>query len=111
MLLSAVTNLSTSPFISQSASVQAVTAPVIDWIGFIIVAVVTMVGAGFVVVMYSLGVRLSAISDDDDATSPMTAKIGSYVCFSFSALVVIIGIVMIVPPFFKFAMHLLNIDA
>ncbi len=82
----------------------------IDWLGFLIVAVTTLVGAGFVVTMYSLGVRLGAVSDDDDARSPRAAKFGSYVCFGFSILTVAAGIVLIVPSFYKFAMHLFGVE-
>jgi len=101
----------------QLASITAMAAaaaskPVIDWMGFVVVAVVTLVGAGFVVVMYSLGVRLTAVSGDDDGTrASLAAKWGAYVSFGFSVLAVVIGIVLIVPPFYKFAMHLLGIAA
>ncbi|GAA5230220.1 hypothetical protein GCM10025779_10330 [Arthrobacter cryoconiti] len=94
---------------AHSLAAQAPDAPVIDWMGFVVVAVVTMVGAGFVVVMYSLGVRLGAVSDDVDASSPRLAKTGSYVCFAFSILAVVIGVVLIVPPFYKWAMHLFGV--
>ncbi|NGN82562.1 hypothetical protein G6N77_03665 [Arthrobacter silviterrae] len=90
----------------------AASKPVIDWMGFVVVAVVTLVGAGFVVVMYSLGVRLTAVSGDGDGTrASLAAKWGAYVSFGFSVLAVVIGIVLIVPPFYKFAMHLFGITA
>ncbi|MFQ4148929.1 hypothetical protein AAGW05_09560 [Arthrobacter sp. LAPM80] len=82
----------------------------IDWFGFVVVALVTLIGAGFVVTMYSLGVRLGAVSDDPDASSPGVAKFGSIVCYGFSILAVASGIVLIVPPFYKFAMHLFGVD-
>lgn len=69
----------------------------IDWLGFVTVAIVTLVGAGFVVTMYSLGVRLDAVSDDADARSPQAAKYGSVVCFGFCVLAVVAGIILIVP--------------
>ncbi|WP_104091602.1 hypothetical protein [Arthrobacter sp. GMC3] len=71
----------------------------IDWIGFVIVALTTLVGAGFVVVMYSLGVRLTAVSGDDDSRVSQAAKWGSYICFGFCILAVALGIVLIVPHF------------
>ncbi|MHA7304672.1 hypothetical protein ACX80E_05400 [Arthrobacter sp. TMN-49] len=76
----------------------------IDWLGFVSVALTTLVGAGFVVVMYSLGVRLTAVSGDDADNVNQAAKWGSYVCFGFCVLAVALGIVLIVPhlnePFF-----------
>ena len=41
----------------------------IDWFGFVIVGLTTLIGAGFVVGMYSLGVRFTAFSGDDGAAS------------------------------------------
>lgn len=69
----------------------------IDWFGFVTVAIVTLVGAGFVVTMYSLGVRLDAVSDDAETRSPRAAKVGSVVCFGFCVLAVAAGIILIVP--------------
>lgn len=82
----------------------------IDWFGFVVVALTTLIGAGFVVTMYSLGVRLGAVSDDADANAPRAAKFGSVVCYGFSILAVAAGIVLIVPPFYKFAMHLFGVE-
>ncbi|WP_245933655.1 hypothetical protein [Arthrobacter livingstonensis] len=89
--------------IANLAAKTANTA-VIDWRGFIVVAVVTLVGAGFVVVMYSLGVRLTAVSGDDTARINTAAKWGSWVCFGFCGLAVASGIILIVPLFYKTAM-------
>lgn len=69
----------------------------IDWFGFVIVALTTLLGAGFVVTMYSLGVRFTAISGDNNGRSNRGAKWGSYICFGFCILVVLSGIVLIVP--------------
>lgn len=80
---------------------EATNKPVIDWFGFVIVAIVTLVGAGFVVGMYSLGVRLTAMSGDSATKGHVAAKWGSYVCFGFCALAVAIGIILIVPIFYK----------
>lgn len=82
----------------------------IDWMGFVVVAVVTLVGAGFVVTMYSLGIRLGAVSEDPLTKSQGAARFGSYVCYTFSVLAVLAGIVLIVPPFYKFAMHLFGVE-
>lgn len=69
----------------------------IDWFGFITVALTTLIGAGFVVTMYSLGVRFTAVSGDDDGRVNHAAKWGSYICFGFCVLAVVSGIVLIVP--------------
>jgi hypothetical protein len=69
----------------------------IDWFAFVVVALTTLVGAGFVVTMYSLGVRFTAVSGDDDGRVNQAAKWGSYVCFGICIIVVLIGIILIVP--------------
>lgn len=69
----------------------------IDWFGFLTVALTTLIGASFVVVMYSLGIRFTAISGDDPDRTNHAAKWGSYVCFGFCILAVLAGIVLIVP--------------
>lgn len=69
----------------------------INWFSFLTVALTTLVGAGFVVTMYSLGVRFTAVSGDDDGRVNHAAKWGSYVCFGFCVLAVAAGIVLIVP--------------
>ena len=82
----------------------------IDWFGFVTVAITTLVGAGFVVGMYSLGVRFTAVSADEAGRGAQLAKWGSYVCFGFCILAVVLGIVLIVPAFsnafFKALEHL-----
>ncbi len=69
----------------------------IDWFGFVIVGLTTLIGAGFVVGMYSLGVRFTAFSGDDGGRVNQAAKWASYICFGFCALAVAMGIVLIVP--------------
>ncbi|WP_442215280.1 hypothetical protein [Specibacter sp. RAF43] len=75
----------------------------IDWLGFVVVAVVTLVGAGFVVGMFSLGVRLTAVSTDNRAQVNQAARWGSYLCFGCCGLAVLAGIVLIVPVFYQTA--------
>ncbi len=76
----------------------------IHWFGFVTGALTPWLGAGFVVVMYSLGVRLTAVSGDDAQNVNQLAKWGAYVCFGFCVLAVLFGIILIVPhlnePFF-----------
>ena len=57
----------------------------IDWFGFVIVGLTTLIGAGFVVGMYSLGVRFTAFSGDDGGRVNQAAKWASYICFGFDA--------------------------
>ncbi|MDJ0315654.1 MULTISPECIES: hypothetical protein [Arthrobacter] len=71
----------------------------IDWFGFVIVGLTTLLGAGFVVAMYSLGVRFTAVSGDDHGRVNHAAKWGAYVCFGFCLLAVTAGIILIVPAF------------
>lgn len=74
----------------------------IDWFGFVTVGLTTLVGAGFVVTMYALGVRFTAVSGDDGRNN-VAAKWGSYICFGFCVLAVLAGIVLIVPALSKTA--------
>ncbi|WP_449372881.1 hypothetical protein [Arthrobacter psychrolactophilus] len=69
----------------------------IDWMSFVAVALTTLLGAGFVVTMYSLGVRFTAVSGDDDGRVNHAARWGSYICFGFCVLAVVIAIILIVP--------------
>ncbi|MEV8180903.1 hypothetical protein [Specibacter sp. NPDC078692] len=75
----------------------------IDWFGFVTVGLTTLVGAGFVVTMYALGVRFTAVSGDDDSRRNQAAKWGSYICFGFCVLAVLAGIILIVPALSKAA--------
>lgn len=80
----------------------------IDWFGFVIVAITTLVGAVFVVTMYSLGVRLTAVSGDDTGRVNHAAKWGSIVCFGLCILAVAIAIILIVPAFSSAAAQILG---
>ncbi|AIY00376.1 hypothetical protein ART_0777 [Arthrobacter sp. PAMC 25486] len=80
----------------------------IDWFGFLTVALTTLIGAGFVVTMYSLGVRFTAVSGDDTGRSNLAAKWGAYVCFGFCVLAVASGIILIVPALSKAAETILG---
>lgn len=81
----------------------------INWLAFVNVAVVTLFGAGFVVTMYSLGVRFTAVSGDDSGGRHTAAKIGAYVCFGFCVLAVLAGIILIVPVLSETAAKILGI--
>lgn len=71
----------------------------IDWLAFVVVAITTLIGAGFVVAMYSLGVRLYAFSADGATTANKSAKWGAFACFGICGAAVLYGIYLIVPMF------------
>lgn len=92
----------------------------IDWMAFVTVFVVSLLGATFVVALYSLGIRFLATpaprarladgslepngpsrddedDDVDDLGRPRWATIAANVCFVLSALAVLVGVFLIVP--------------
>ncbi|MGG5173033.1 hypothetical protein ACQR35_12805 [Pseudarthrobacter sp. J1738] len=74
------------------------------WLELVMVAGATLVSAMTVVVLYSLGVRLTAISTGSGtvpAGRQRLAKFFSIVCFAVCGLAVLFGIYLIVPYFSK----------
>lgn len=95
----------------------------IDWFAFITVALVSLIGACFVVTVYSIGLRFWSAADtragkysvkDDGTVGPATAgfplpgntppgvrafRTLSVVCFAVSGAAVLYGIYLIVPQF------------
>ena len=71
------------------------------WLELLLVAGVTLVSAVTVVVLYSLGVRLTAIAGDVQQKSPVLFTSLAYVCFGICGLAVLFGIYLIVPYFGK----------
>ncbi|WP_449277703.1 hypothetical protein [Leucobacter sp. GX24907] len=92
----------------------------IDWMAFVIVFVTSIIAAGVVVSLYSLGIRFLAVpapavpredgtfepngpsrddedDDVDDAGRPVWATVAANVCFGLSAICVLVGIYLIVP--------------
>lgn len=74
----------------------------IHWLDYLVVFGVTLVAALIVVGIYSFGVRLYAVSQDEEAASvpgnrPALAKAGAFTCFGLSAVAVLYGIYLIVP--------------
>ncbi|WP_150308557.1 hypothetical protein [Planctomonas psychrotolerans] len=78
----------------------------IDWADFAIVAIASLVGAGVVVALFSLGVRLHAEGteyDDDGQKVSVTgirsraATVGGYFCFALCGLAALYGVYLIVP--------------
>jgi hypothetical protein len=95
----------------------------IDWLAFVTVAVVALVGACFVVTVYSLGLRFWSVADtragkytvkEDGTVGPATVgfpipgytppaarwfRALSVACFAVSGAAVLYGIYLIVPQF------------
>lgn len=71
------------------------------WLELLQVGGVTLVAAVTLVVLYSLGVRLTAIAGDAGQKSPALVRSLAYVCFGFCGLAVLFGIYLIVPYFGK----------
>ena len=92
----------------------------IDWLAFVIVFASSIIAAGIVVSLYSLGIRFLATpapkvrradgsfepdgpsrddedDDVDDLGRPRWATISAYTCFALSAACVLFGIYLIVP--------------
>ncbi|MFF2840902.1 MULTISPECIES: hypothetical protein [unclassified Paenarthrobacter] len=71
------------------------------WLELLQVAGVTLVAAVTLVVLYSLGVRLTAIAGDIQHKSPALVRSLAYVCFGLCGVAVLFGIYLIVPYFGK----------
>ncbi|MDQ0708927.1 hypothetical protein QFZ52_001579 [Arthrobacter woluwensis] len=71
------------------------------WLELLQVAGATLVSAVILVVLYSLGVRLTAIAADAEQKSPRLARSLAYLCFCACGVAVLFGIYLIVPYFSK----------
>ncbi|MDR6505653.1 hypothetical protein [Arthrobacter oryzae] len=71
------------------------------WIELIQVAGATLVAAVTVVVLYSVGVRFTAIAGDPEQATPRWIKSFAYVCFGLCGLAVLFGLYLIIPYFSK----------
>ncbi|WP_411376300.1 hypothetical protein ACLH0K_08285 [Arthrobacter sp. MPF02] len=69
------------------------------WLELVTVAGATLVAAVTVVVLYSLGVRLTAIAADSRQASPGVKKSFAYICFGLCGLAVLFGLYLIIPYF------------
>jgi hypothetical protein len=69
------------------------------WLELLTVAGATLIAAVTVVVLYSLGVRLTAIAADARQTSPGIKRSFAYVCFGLCSLAVLFGLYLIIPYF------------
>lgn len=71
------------------------------WLDLAQVAGATLVAAVLLVVLYSLGVRLTAIAGDARQKSPVLVRSLAYACFAACGIAVLFGIYLIVPYFSK----------
>ncbi|MCT9868086.1 hypothetical protein [Paenarthrobacter aurescens] len=71
------------------------------WLELLQVAGVTLFAAVTLVVLYSLGVRLTAIAGDAQQKSPTLVRSLAYLCFGVCGVAVLFGIYLIVPYFGK----------
>ena len=69
------------------------------WLELVTVAGATLAAAVTVVVLYSLGVRLTAIAGDAQQASPGLKKSLAYACFGLCGLAVLFGLYLIIPYF------------
>lgn len=67
----------------------------IDWLGFVFVAVVTLVAAVFVVGSYAVGVRMLAYSGDTGGSRRGLYRTVSYICFGLCGLAVLFGVYLL----------------
>ena len=71
------------------------------WLELLSVAGVTLVAAVTVVVLYALGVRLTAIAGDAQQASPKFRRSLAYGCFGLCGVAVLFGLYLIIPYFSK----------
>ncbi|SEQ31135.1 MULTISPECIES: hypothetical protein [Micrococcaceae] len=69
------------------------------WLELLTVAGATLAAAVTVVVLYSLGVRLTAIAGDAQQASPGFKRSLAYACFGLCGLAVLFGLYLIIPYF------------
>ena len=69
------------------------------WLELLTVGGATLVSAVTVVVLYSLGVRLTAIAGDAEQPSPRLKRSLAYICFGLCGLAVLFGLYLIIPYF------------
>lgn len=71
------------------------------WLELIQVAGATLTAAITVVVLYSVGVRFTAIAGDPEQVTPRWMKSLAYTCFTLCGLAVLFGLYLIIPYFNK----------
>jgi hypothetical protein len=71
------------------------------WLELLMVGGATLVAAVTVVVLYALGVRLTAIAGDVSPEAPRWIRPLAYVCFGLCGIAVLVGLYLIIPYFSK----------
>ena len=71
------------------------------WLELVQVAGATLISAVTVVVLYSLGVRLTAIAGDISERKPAWVRPLAVACFGLCGLAVLFGLYLIIPYFSK----------
>ena len=71
------------------------------WLELIQVAGATLLAAVTVVVLYSVGVRFTAIAGDPEQATPRWMKSLAYTCFGLCGVAVLFGLYLIIPYFSK----------
>ncbi|MBT2597159.1 hypothetical protein [Arthrobacter sp. ISL-72] len=71
------------------------------WLELVQVAGATLLAAATVVVLYSIGVRFTAIAGDPEQSAPRWMKSLAYVCFGLCGVAVLFGLYLIIPYFNK----------
>lgn len=71
------------------------------WLELLTVAGATLLSAVTVVVLYSLGVRLTAIAGDVREGNPVWIRPLAYGCFGLCGVAVLFGLYLIIPYFSK----------
>jgi hypothetical protein len=69
------------------------------WLELLTVGGATLVAGVTVVVLYALGVRLTAIAGDAEQASPRIKRSLAYLCFGLCGLAVLFGLYLIIPYF------------
>jgi hypothetical protein len=69
------------------------------WLEIVTVAGATLVAAVTVVVLYALGVRLTAIAGDVRESNPAWVRPLAFVCFGLCGVAVLFGLYLIIPYF------------
>jgi hypothetical protein len=71
------------------------------WLELIQVGGATLLAAVTVVVLYSVGVRFTAIAGDPEQNTPRWMKSLAYACFGLCGIAVLFGLYLIIPYFSK----------
>ena len=71
------------------------------WLELFSVAGATLIAAVTVVVLYALGVRLTAIAGDNRDSPPSWTRPLAYACFAVCGAAVLFGLYLIIPYFSK----------